>query len=118
MKRFARFWDIYYNSGNFKRSLKLLWESKSVYKNFYAFALWIYEQTDATHKISLQRQAELLFIYLTQIKLLESKYVAHALIADILKLKGRALPPYLKPFAKEVEVASKFGTSGFNKRQN
>jgi hypothetical protein len=34
-----------------------------------------------------------------------------------MKLKGRAIPPYLKPFAKDFEINAKEGTSGFNKRQ-
>jgi hypothetical protein len=118
MKRFARFWDIYYNSGNFKRSITLLWQRTSVYESFYAFSLWIYEQTDATHKISLQRQIDLLFTYLTQQKKIPAKSVGKALVYDILKLKGRALPSYLKPYAKNLDIQAKPGTSGFNKRQN
>jgi len=118
MKRFARFWDLYYNSGNFRKSIHLLWQEESVYKNFYAFSLWIYQQTDATWKISLQRQGELLFKYLTEIKELTEEAIAHQMIQDIMKLKGRALPPYLKAYAKDLSVAAKEGSSGFNKRQS
>jgi radical SAM superfamily enzyme YgiQ (UPF0313 family) len=118
MKRFARFWDIYYNSGNFKNSIKLLWEGSSVYKNFYTFSLWIYKQTDATWKIALPRQGELLFNYLTQEKKIEEKRVATAMLKDMLKLKGRATPTYLKPYQKSVQIEAKPGTAGFNKRQN
>jgi hypothetical protein len=117
MKRFARFWDLYYNSGNFKRSLKLLWQEESVYKAFYAFSLWIYQQTDSTWKISLPRQGELLFRYLSEVKKREESHVADAMLHDLMKLKGRAIPPYLKPFAKDFEINAKEGTSGFNKRQ-
>ncbi len=31
MKRFARFWDLFYNSGNFHKSIRSLWETDSVY---------------------------------------------------------------------------------------
>ena len=117
MKRFARFWDLYYNSGNFKKSLLLLWQNSSVYENFYAFSLWIYEQTDATYKISLPRQGELLFIYLTQEKNLTKEDVAKIMLEDIMKLKGRAVPAYLKAYAQNLHVKAKLGTSGFNKRQ-
>lgn len=117
MKRFARFWDLTYNSGNFKRSIHLLWEDQSVYKNFYAFSLWIYQQTNSTWKISLERLGELLFRYLNEIKKLESKTIALAMLEDMMKLKGRAIPKYLKPFSKDFEIKSKKGTSGFNKRQ-
>ena len=117
MKRFARFWDLTYNSGNFKKSIELLWKDESVYKNFYVFGLWIYEQTDSTWKISLQRLGELLFGYLTEVKQLETQDVADAMLDDMMKLKGRAIPPYLKPYAGDFIQNAKIGTSGFNKRQ-
>ena len=118
MKRFARFWDLTYNSGNFKRSILLLWQDESVYANFYAFSLWIYEQTASTWKISLQRLGELLFTYLTEVKQLQKQSVATEMLQDMMKLKGRAIPAYLKPYAKEFTTQSKLGTSGFNKRQS
>jgi len=40
------------------------------------------------------------------------------MLEDMMKLKGRAIPPYLKAYAKESVKNSKDGTSGFNKRQN
>jgi len=147
MKRFSRFWDLTYNSGNFKRSVKLLWlDSRSepgmtefstaysnlhtrhskldlesnpkVYENFYTFGLWMYEQTDSTWKISLQRLGELLFTYLTEIKKLSPQRVATTMLEDMMKLKGRAIPGFLKPYSKEFVANAKEGSSGFNKRQN
>ena len=117
MKRFSRFWNLTYNSGNFKDSIKLLWEEKSVYENFYDFSAWAYTQTDSTWKISLVRLGELLFIYLTTIKSLDALHVANKMLNDMMKLKGRAIPSYLKPYADDFKTNSKSGTSGFNKRQ-
>ncbi|WP_428738623.1 DUF4080 domain-containing protein [Sulfurimonas sp.] len=117
MKRFARFWDIFYNSGNFKHSVELLWKNESVFENFSIFSLWIYIQTDATYKISLERQGKLLFNYLIQEKKLEPQSVADAMLRDIMKLKGRAIPNYLKVYSKNFTIDAKAGTSGFNKRQ-
>lgn len=118
MKRFARFWDLTYNSGNFKNTMPLLWSDGKVFDAFYKLSLWIYSQTASTWKISLQRMAELLFTYMTQELKLPVHDVAHAMIRDIMKLKGRALPSYLKEYAKDVNILQKKGTSGFNKRQN
>jgi radical SAM superfamily enzyme YgiQ (UPF0313 family) len=118
MKRFARFWDITYNSGNFKNSITLLWENQSVYENFYAFSLWIYTQTDSTWKISLQRLGELLFKYLHEEKDGNPQTIADIMLQDMMKLKGRAVPSYLKPYAQDFIQDAKKGTSGFNKRQN
>ncbi|MDF1883141.1 DUF4080 domain-containing protein [Sulfurimonas sp. SAG-AH-194-C21] len=117
MKRFARFWDLTYNSGNFKKSIHLLWENESVYKNFYAFGLWMYEQTDSTWKISLQRLGELFFGYLSEVKGLDKQQIADSMLLDMMKLKGRAIPLYLKPFATDFIHNAKSGTAGFNKRQ-
>ncbi len=117
MKRFARFWDLTYNSGNFKKSLPLLWKDESVFENFYAFSLWIYARTDSTYKISLPRLGELIFTYLTQVKNIAAQETATRMLEDMLKLKGRAIPPYLKPYAKDFKTEAKLGTSGFNKRQ-
>jgi len=118
MKRFARFWDLTYNSGNFKKSVILLWQDESVFKNFYDFSLWIYEQTDSTWKISLQRLGELLFTYLKDVKHLNPELIALEMLEDMMKLKGRAVPLYLKPYSKSFTADAKSGTAGFNKRQN
>lgn len=118
MKRFARFWDLTYNSGNFKKSAPLLWQnSREVFKNFYDFSAWIYTQTDSTWKISLQRLGELLFSYLRDIKKLKPELIASIMLEDMMKLKGRSVPAYLKPFSKNFTADTKSGTAGFNKRQ-
>ncbi|MFK5936840.1 MAG: radical SAM protein [Sulfurimonas sp.] len=118
MKRFSRFWDLTYNSGNFKQSITLLWLDESVYENFQAFSLWIYEQTASTWKISLQRLGELLFTYLTTVKCLKTEDVALKMLQDMMKLKGRAIPSYLKAYSQEFTINAKQGNSGFNKRQS
>lgn len=117
MKRFSRFWDLTYNSGNFKESVKLIWQEESVFENFYEFSLWIYTQTDSTWQISLQRLGELLFRYLCEIKKLAPEVAAKKMLSDMMKLKGRAVPEYLKEYAEGFQTDNKQGTSGFNKRQ-
>ena len=117
MKRFSRFWDLTYNSGNFKESVKLIWQDESVFENFYDFGIWMYAQTDATWQISLQRLGELLFTYLCKIKKLSPEFVAKTMLQDMMKLQGRVVPPYLKPYTDDTHAPNKKGTSGFNKRQ-
>lgn len=117
MKRFSRFWDLTYNSGNFKESVKLIWQEGSVYENFYKFSAWAYTQTDSTWQISLQRLGELLFDYLSKVKNLPPESVAEAMLSDMMKIKGRAIPSYLKSYAENFQIQKKLGTSGFNKRQ-
>jgi hypothetical protein len=118
MKRFSRFWDLTYNSGNFKRTAPLLWQNESVYTNFQQFSLWIFKQTNSTWKISLQRLGELLFTYLTEVKKIAPEVIAGDMLGDMMKLKGRAVPKYLKPYADNFKADSIEGSSGFNKRQS
>jgi len=116
MKRFARFWDLTYNSGNFKKSIHLLWKDNTVYESFFSFSEWIYTQTDSTWKISLERLSKLLFEYLTKILKQDEESVAKVLIEDLLKIKGRILPAYLKPFSPE-QINNTKTISQANKRQ-
>lgn len=117
MKRFSRFWDLTYNSGNFKQSVRLIWQDGSVFENFYDFSLWIYSQTDSTWQISLQRLGELLFRYLCEVKKIDESFVAKNMVEDLMRLEGRVVPNYLKKFADIAVVEKKQGKSGFNKRQ-
>jgi len=117
MKRFARFWDLTYNSGNFKNSIVLLWKDDTVYDAFFAFSEWIYSQTDSTWKISLDRLSSLLFSYLTEVLKQDAETVAEAMLSDLLKVKGRIVPKFLRPFVKETPKASKQVDVSLNKRQ-
>jgi hypothetical protein len=117
MKRFARFWDLTYNSGNFKNSIVLLWKDNTVYDSFFAFSEWIYSQTDSTWKISLDRLSKLLFLYLTDELKLETSKVATCMLDDLLKIKGRIVPAYLKPYANTQNKNVPKELNQANKRQ-
>jgi len=96
MKRLARFWDLVYNSGNFRRTAPLLWPEGDVFHGFLDFSRWLHQETRATWQIGLPRLAELLFRYLVEQKGVEKSEVADSLAADILVIKGRVLPPAIK----------------------
>jgi len=117
MKRFARFWDLTYNSGNFKSSITLLWKDKTVYDSFYAFSEWIYTQTDSTWKISLDRLSALLFTHLTEVLGQDAEDVAEAMLSDLMKVQGRIVPKFLRPFVKETPKPQQQAGGGHNKRQ-
>lgn len=56
--RFARYWDLVANSGRFANTIPVLL-GEAPFDNFMAFSDWIYENTDATHRIALDRLAKL-----------------------------------------------------------
>ncbi len=100
MKRFARYWDLCYNSGNFNKTVKLIWRERSVFENFRAFCAWLYEYGKGATIFHLDLLAEYIYIYLTEVKGLEKEEVAKVILGDIMKVSGRMVPKFLKPFAK------------------
>lgn len=118
MKRFARFWDLLYNSGNFPRSVPLLWPDKDVFHRFFDFTCWLYGETRATWQIGLPRLAELLFRYLVEIKGYKKSDIANHLAADILVIKGRTLPAAIQQhITQQLETRHFFGET-LTKRQS
>ncbi|HID37096.1 MAG TPA: DUF4080 domain-containing protein [Ghiorsea sp.] len=124
MKRFARFWNLYYNSGNFKQSIPQLWlQDGDVFKHFFAFSLWVYQETNSTWKISLERLAQYLFRYQTEVQGAHDEFVALSLLQDLLKLEGRKIPKFLQTYAYHEKGLKSFlqtpakKATGYNKRQ-
>ncbi len=99
MKRFARFWDIFYNSGSFTKSVPLLWNDGKVFEGFYTFSEWIYTQTLSTWKISLERQIALIHTYLCEHHAKE--IVEAALIEDLATRPEKTIPFFLRQSTQE-----------------
>lgn len=117
MKRFARFWDLVYNSGNFVDTFDFLVKNKSIYNTFYQFSEWLYGKTHSTWQISLDRLAKFLFDFITLVQVTNRKIVADIIIKDLLKVAGRKLPSFLREFT-DINIKtthSKIATH--NKRQ-
>ncbi len=114
MKRFARYWDILYNSGNFMQSVELLWEDDKVFNGFLAFSEWLYEQTAATWKISQERMTRLLFEYLSALKEYDTKTVGIKMTEDLAKA-GRKPPAFLRLYAT---VTTEVAIDAATKRQS
>jgi len=91
MKRFARFWDITYNSGKFVKSLKLIW-GKDAFSGFLAFADWVYATAQMTHQISFKRMCELVYCYLTQELGCDEFEAAKIIAEDTRSFSGNGLP--------------------------
>jgi radical SAM superfamily enzyme YgiQ (UPF0313 family) len=61
--RFARYWDLIANSGRFVHTLPLVLRD-TPFANFMALSDWLYANTDATHRIALDRLAGLVMEWL------------------------------------------------------
>lgn len=115
MKRFARFWDIVYNSGNFIKTSKLLFNDGKIFDNFFDFSKWIYKRSESTHKISLDRVAEYLFEYLS--KMYDEELIIKTILDDVMVIDGRKIPPFLKKYKKYEKDFIQVEQSKANKRQ-
>jgi radical SAM superfamily enzyme YgiQ (UPF0313 family) len=68
LARFARFWDLVANSGNFIESGPGLWQGQSPFVGFLAFADWMYARFGRAWGIPLVELAEGVFRYLVDVK--------------------------------------------------
>jgi radical SAM superfamily enzyme YgiQ (UPF0313 family) len=133
LRRFARFWDLVGNSGNFIETTPLIWNSggkrfvasqiqledqgtdeavpsnngsdaSSPFHSLLRFSDWLYERTRRTDSIALSRLMELLFEFLTGELRLDPKLVAETLWRDYRRGGRHDKPGFLKAFLSEEEV--------------
>jgi radical SAM superfamily enzyme YgiQ (UPF0313 family) len=98
LRRFARYWDLVANSGNFVETTPLLWQAgTSPFQAFLRFSDWLFEKVGRTDGIALARLTELLFAYLTEAAKRLPAVVAAALQRDYERTGRRDLPPLLQP---------------------
>ena len=109
MRRFARYWDLVANSGNFTNTLALLWQDgASPFAQFLRFSDWLHATLRRTHMIALHVIAQSLFDFLTQEMAVDRELAAATVQADwhrapsreALTLRGTAAKPApMKPAA-------------------
>ncbi len=103
MRRFARYWDLVGNSGNFVESTPLLWREKgrSPFAAFMEFTEWLYHRVGRTDSIALVRLAEFLFRYLTEVTGLDANQTAKVISRDYQRGGQRAAPEFLRSLLAE-----------------
>jgi len=96
LRRFARYWDLTANSGNFVETTPLLWSGGlSPFAAFLDFSEWIYEKIGRRHGIALASLAELLFQYLTSRGAVAPRIAAQTLWRDWQRAGRREKPEFL-----------------------
>jgi len=102
LRRFARYWDLVGNSGNFIAVTPLIWSNgASPFNNFLRFSDWLFAKIHRTDSIALTRLMELLFEFLTHELALEAKLVAETFWQDCQRTGRRDAPNFLKEFLPE-----------------
>jgi len=95
MNRFARYWDMVGNSGRFTNTLPLLLSDQPFY-NFWEFSHWLFDNSQQTHKISLNKLFDFTFQALTQAFKLNTDEVKQALFLDYQSCKMKGIPEFLR----------------------
>lgn len=98
LRRFARYWDLVANSGNFARTLPLIWDRSSPFRSFLSFSDWLFQVEQKTHGISLVQLMQRLDQYLTQHGGIGREQVAECLLQDYAAGGRRDIPKFLRPF--------------------
>ena len=103
MRRFARYWDLVGNSGNFRESAPLIWSTTaSPFAAFLRWSDWLYARIGRQHAIALPRLAELLFEFLTEELGLPPSAAARALWHDYRRSGRSDKPAFLREYIQEV----------------
>jgi hypothetical protein len=91
LRRFARYWDLVANSGNFVEVTRLICGNGSPFGAFSKFSVWLYAETRQTHGIALARLNELVARYLMEEINLSESQVAPLFSRD--RALSRTTPP-------------------------
>jgi len=98
LRRFARFWDLVANSGNFVEATPLIWRDEPPFDCFLRFSDWLFQTTGQTNGIALKRLAELLFRYLVDETGADELRVVRALWNDYRRGGRSDRPEFLRPY--------------------
>ena len=107
LRRFAKYWDLVGNSGNFVATTPLIWtsseaggvgQSASAFHGFLCFSDWLYGQLGRTDTIALVRLAEGLFDFITVELKHDKKLVAERLWCDWQQAGRRDPPEFIREF--------------------
>ncbi|MBK9140365.1 MAG: DUF4080 domain-containing protein [Verrucomicrobia bacterium] len=102
LRRFARFWDLVANSGQFVETTPLIWDGcQSPFAEFLRFSEWLHQRAGRTHAIALPRLTAFVAEYLTDERRLDPRRVAEHLHRDGQRTGGHELPPSLRPWLPE-----------------
>jgi len=112
LRRFAKYWDLIGNSGNFIETTPLIWQvdglalrghalaarahpPESPFASFMSLADWLFARVRRTDSIALSRLMELLFEFLTRERQLDRALVAATMTRDYRRGGRKDTPAFL-----------------------
>jgi hypothetical protein len=103
LRRFARFWDLVANSGNFVETTPLICGDASSFESFLKLSDWLFARTARSHSIALNTLGELIFEYLTALAGRDPADVARAIWRDYVRCGRSEGPDFLRSLVPEAE---------------
>lgn len=103
LRRFARYWDMVANSGNFIETLPVVWGPGSPFDAFAALTEAIHAAEGRAHGIALHRLVEIVWAYLIEQRGLELAEIAPILWRDYARHGRSDVPPVLRPHLSEAD---------------
>jgi radical SAM superfamily enzyme YgiQ (UPF0313 family) len=118
MRRFARYWDLTGNSGNFVETTPMVWSGGlAPFAAFMNWTDWLYGRIGRRHAIALERLAALLFEYLTVESGLPAADVAQSLWRDWQRAGRRERPEFLAAWLPNARATASPTATPAPKRQ-
>jgi radical SAM superfamily enzyme YgiQ (UPF0313 family) len=119
LRRFARYWDLVGNSGNFVETTPLLWQTNaSPFVAFMNWSGWLHGRAGRTDGIALSRLMEWLFEYLTGELKRDAREVAETMWRDYQRGGRRDKPEFLRTYIDDMDaIESPGGKRSSLKRQ-
>ncbi len=107
LRRFARYWDLVGNSGNFVETTPLLWDGGvAPFAGFMRWSDWLHARVGRTDSIALVRLMELQFEFLTGDLALDPQSTALALWRDYQRGGRHDKPSFLRDLLVSAEPSA------------
>lgn len=118
IQRFARYWNLTVNNGQFISTAPLIWKNaSSPFAAFMDWSDWLYKKTNTTGNLHMVRLAKLLLEFLTNVKQVDNVETATALWTDYQRGNRPDVPGFLKQYGFEKAETPKVDSSMSMHRQ-
>jgi radical SAM superfamily enzyme YgiQ (UPF0313 family) len=107
LRRFARYWDLIANSGNFLETTPMIWGDGSAFEGFLKLSDWLWETSGQTHAISLVNQIERMQQFLVDRQQQPIEVVSRALWRDYTRGGRSDVPESLRPYVDPAELTAR-----------
>jgi radical SAM superfamily enzyme YgiQ (UPF0313 family) len=103
MRRFARYWDLIANSGNFIETTPMIWGEQPPFWSFLQLSDWLYARQGRAHAIALRRLSAMVFEYLVEHVQRDEQDVGMPMARDYHRGGRRDLPECLERFSRAAQ---------------